>query len=76
VASRAGAAKPVVLGSGKTTVPSGKTAPLKLGLNKKGLAKLAKKHSLKAILTMVATNSQGESQTVTRTVTVKPRKRR
>jgi hypothetical protein len=72
-ASRAGAHEPLVLGSGKTTVPSGKSAPLKLGLNKKGLARLAK-HPLKATLTIVATNSQGESQTVTRSVTVKPPK--
>ncbi len=52
-------------------MPSGKTAALKLVLDKKGLAKLAKKHSLKATLTIVATNSQGESQTVTKSVTVK-----
>ncbi len=67
------AKKPVVLGKGKTTVPSGKSAPLKLTLNSKARAKLAKGHSLKATLTIVATNAQGESQTVTRAVTVKPR---
>jgi hypothetical protein len=68
------AKKPVVLGKGKTTVPSGKSAPLKLTLNSKARAKLAKGHSLKATLTVVATNAQGESQTVTREVTVKPPK--
>jgi hypothetical protein len=75
-ASAAGgkAKKRVVLGKGKTTVPSGKSAPLKLTLNSKARAKLAKGHSLKATLTIVATNAQGESQTVTREVTVKPAK--
>ena len=62
----------VVLGKGKTTVPSGKSAPLKLTLNSKARAKLAKGHNLKATLTIVATNAQGESQTVTKSVTVKP----
>jgi hypothetical protein len=72
-ASRAGR-KPIVLGYAKTTVPSGKTVPLKLALNSKGRAKLAKQHSLKATLTVVATNAQGESQTLTRGVTVKSAK--
>lgn len=74
-ASAAGgkAKKPVVLGKGTTTVPSGRSAPLKLTLNSKARARLAKGHSLKATLTIVATNAQGESQTVTRAVTVKPR---
>jgi hypothetical protein len=74
-ASAAGRAKaPVVLGKGKTTVPTGKSAALKLTLNSKARAKLAKGHPLKATLTIVATNAQGESQTVTKTVTVKPPK--
>jgi hypothetical protein len=64
--------KPVVLGSGKTTVPSGKSAPIKLKLNGKARTALAKRHKLKATLTVVATNSQGESQTLTRSVTIKP----
>ncbi len=68
--------KPVVLGKGKTTVPSGKSAPIKLTLNSKARAKLAHGHSLKATLTIVATNSQGESQTVTKAVTVKPAKKK
>jgi hypothetical protein len=72
-AARAGkATKPTVLGSAKTTVPSGKTVPLKLALNPKGRAALARLHTLKATLTIVATNAQGESQTVTKSVTVKP----
>ena len=67
--------KPVVLGKGKTTVPAGKSAPIRLTLNSKARAKLAKGHPLKATLTLVATNAQGESQTVTRAVTVKPAKK-
>ncbi len=67
---------PVVLGKGKTTVPAGKSAPIRLTLNSKARAKLAKGHPLKATLTIVATNAQGESQTVTKSVTVKPRPRR
>jgi hypothetical protein len=71
-ASRAGKApKPTVLGTAKTTVPSGKTVPLKLGLNAKGRAALARRGGLKATLTIVATNTQGETQTVTKSVTVK-----
>jgi hypothetical protein len=71
-AARAGKApKPLVLGSAKTSVPSGKTVPLKVPLNAKGRAALASRYSLKATLTVVATNSAGESQTVTKTVTVK-----
>jgi hypothetical protein len=72
-ASAAGgkAKKPIVLGAGKTTVPSGKSAPIKLALNPTGRAALAKAHRLKATLTVVATNPQGESQTVTRSVTIK-----
>jgi hypothetical protein len=65
---------PVVLGKGKTTVPSGKSAAIKLILNSKGRAQLAKGHPLKAGLKIVATNPQGESQTILREVTVKPAK--
>jgi hypothetical protein len=76
-ASAAGKArKPVVLGSGKTTVPAGKSAPLKLALNGKARAILARRHKLVATLTVVATNPQGEAQTLTRTVTVKPKQAR
>jgi hypothetical protein len=70
------AKKPVVLGKGKTVVPAGKSAPIKLKLNSKALAKLSRGHSLKATLTIVATNAQGESQTVTKSVTIKPPKRK
>jgi hypothetical protein len=71
-ASRAGKAKkPVVLGKGKTTVPAGKTVGIKLNLNGKARARLKKKGSLKATLTVVAANPQGETQTTTRSVTIK-----
>jgi hypothetical protein len=76
-ASRAGKPKkPVVLGVGKTTVPSGKSAALRLTLNSRARAVLAKGHKLKATLTIVATNPQGESGTVTRAVTVRPAKKK
>ncbi len=74
-AAAARVSAPVVLGKGKTTVPSGKSAPLKLTLNSKARAKLAKAHKLVATLTVVATNAQGESQTLTRTVTLKQAKK-
>jgi hypothetical protein len=65
------AKKPVVLGKGKTTVPAGKTVGVKLSLNSKARAQLKKKGSLKATLTVVAANPQGETQTTTRSVTIK-----
>ena len=53
-----------------------KSAPLKLGLNAKGRALLGKRGKVKATLTIVATNSQGEAQTVTKSVTVsRPKKK-
>jgi hypothetical protein len=76
--SRAGAKakKPVVLGKGKTTVPAGKTVGVKLNLNGRARAQLKKKGSLKATLTVVAVNPQGETQTTTRGVTIKPAARK
>jgi hypothetical protein len=66
----------VVLGRGKTKAPSGKSTPLKLTLGSKARAALSKSDALKATLTIVATNPQGESQTVTKAVTVKPAKKK
>jgi hypothetical protein len=75
-AARAGKTKkPVVLGKGKTTIPSGKKAALTLNLNGKARGILKKRGKLSGTLTIVATNTQGESQTVTRTVTVTPPKK-
>ncbi len=75
-AAAAAAAKPVVYGRGKTTVPAGKSAPVRLNLNRKARAKLRRKHKLKARLTVVSTNAQGETQTRTRKVTIKPMRRK
>ncbi len=65
------ATKPVVLGKGKTTV-RGRSAPIQLTLNPNARAKLWKGLSLKATLKIVATNAKGESQTMSRAVTLKP----
>lgn len=64
--------KPAVLGAGKTTVPAGKTVALTLKLNGEGRAALHKRGKLTATLTIIATNAQGEAQTQTRQVTIKP----
>jgi hypothetical protein len=69
-------ARSVVLGVGKTMVPSGRSASLKLALNSKARAMLAGRRSLKATLKIVATNARGEAQTLTRVVTVEPAKKR
>jgi hypothetical protein len=80
-AARASAAgkkpkKPVVLGAGKTTIAAGKTAPIALKLNGKARAILRKKHKLTATLTIVATNTAGQSETKTSQVTIKPAARK
>lgn len=66
------AKKPAVLGKGKTKVPAGKSKPIKLHLSGAAKAKLRKHHKLKATLTVVAHNAQGETQTITQNVTIKP----
>jgi hypothetical protein len=81
-AARASAAKPnrkpkpLVVGGGKTTVPAGKTVPVTAQLNAKGRGLLEARGQLNATLTVVATNSKGEAQTVTRPVTIKPAKKK
>lgn len=69
------AKKPALYGRARTTVAAGKTRPLKLKLNGRGRSLLARKHKLKATLTVIAGNAQGETQTLTRRVTIKPRKK-
>jgi hypothetical protein len=64
--------KPVVIGSGKTTIPAGKTVAVTAKLNAKGRELLQARHKLTATLTVVATNAQGEKQTLTRQLTIKP----
>ncbi len=59
-----------VLGRGSTKVPAGKTLALKLGLGGAARAQLRKHHSLKATLTIVATNPQGTPQTTSQEVTL------
>ena len=73
--AKGGKKKATAVGGGKTTVPAGKTVPLKLKLNGKGKAALRKHGSLHATLTIVATNPQGQKQTTTRAVVVKPAKK-
>jgi hypothetical protein len=65
------AKKPTVYGSSKTKVPAGKTVGLKLELNANAKRALKRLHKLKAMLTLVAKNDEGEAQTVTRTVTIR-----
>lgn len=74
-AARAGTSRaktPPVLGSGKTKVPPGKSRPIKVHLSGAAKAKLRKRHKLEATLTVVAHNAQGETQTITQNVTIKP----
>jgi len=63
--------KPIVVGKGSTTVPAGQTVALKLTLTSAGRKLLGKKHSLKVTETIVAKNSAGQTQTTTRTVTIR-----
>jgi hypothetical protein len=63
--------KPIVIGKGATTVPAGQTVALKLTLTSAGRKLLGKKHSLKVTETIVAKNSAGQTQTTTRTVTIR-----
>ena len=75
-AASARAKKPAVYGKAKTTVAAGKTVALRLRLNGRARAKLRRKHRLKAKLTVVAANAQGETQTVKRTVLIKSTRHR
>jgi hypothetical protein len=70
--SAKGKRKQLVLGRGATKVAAGKSAAIKLRLTGTGRAQLRKQGTLRATLTIVATNPQGEKQTVTRGLTVKP----
>jgi len=63
--------KPIVIGKGATTVPAGKTVSITLTLTSAGRKLLGKKHSLKATETIVASNSAGQTQTTSRTVTIR-----
>jgi hypothetical protein len=64
--------KPTVLGSGKTKIAAGRSAALSVKLNGKGKTLLKKQGRLNATLRVVAVNAQGETQTKTSQVTIKP----
>jgi hypothetical protein len=68
--------KPIVVGKGSTTIPAGQTVAIKLTLTSAGRKLLAKKHSLKVTETIVAKNSAGETQTTTRTVTIRLKRKK
>ncbi len=63
--------KPIVIGKGATTVPAGKTVSITLTLTSAGRKLLSKKHALKVTETIVTKNSAGQTQTTTRTVTIR-----
>jgi hypothetical protein len=66
----------VNVGGGKTTVASGRTAPVGAKLNSRGKALLRHGRSLRVTATIVATGLDGRKDTVTRTVTLRAPKRR
>ena len=59
---------PLVIGRGKTNIPSGATKSLKLTLNRKGKRLLRKRKKLRARLTIVAKGPTGLADTVTKNV--------
>ena len=68
-------AKRTTIGTGKTTVKAGKKASVRVTLGKKARSRLAHGHKVKCTLTVVATGTTGAKTTVTRSVTLKPRKK-
>ena len=67
---------PVVIATGTTTVPAGQTVSLTLTLTPAARKALRKRHSLKATETIVARNAAGQTQTTTRTVTIRLNKKK
>jgi hypothetical protein len=63
--------RPVVLGRGTTTIPSGQSAPLTVRLTAAARDVLKRRHSLTATETIVGRNGAGQTQTTTRTVTIR-----
>ena len=61
----------VKLGSARFSIPAGQTKTLTIKLTKQALKLLAKKHKLKALETVVAHDSSGQSKTTTTTITIK-----
>jgi hypothetical protein len=68
-------AKRKTIGSGKTTVKAGKTAKIRVSLSRAARRRLARGHKVKCTLTVVATGTTGAKTTVTRSVTLKPKKK-
>jgi hypothetical protein len=69
-------AKKVVIGRGKTAIPTGKTRAMKLKLNRKGNQLLRKKGRLRAQLTIVARGPTGLRATIRQTVRLTAKRRR
>jgi hypothetical protein len=61
-------------GSGTTRIGDGRSGKLTARLNSAGKKLLKKKGKLKVKLTIVAKNSAGASQTVTKTITLKKKR--
>lgn len=70
------AKKPAVYGKAKSTVAAGRTVALRVKLNGRARRLLKHRGRLKARLTVVALNAKGEPQTVNRTITVKPSRKK
>jgi hypothetical protein len=64
------------IGTGKTTVKAGKTSSIRISLSRTARSRLARGHKVKCTLTVVATGTTGAHTTVTRAVTLKPKKRK
>jgi hypothetical protein len=64
------------IGTGKTTVKAGKTSSIRISLSRTARSRLAHGHKVKGTLTVVATGTTGAHTTVTRAVTLKPKKRK
>lgn len=69
-------ARRVVLGTGRTTIKARKTASLNVKLTKAARRRLQHGHRIKATLTVTARGTSGAKATVTRSVTLKPRKKK
>jgi hypothetical protein len=80
VASSASAArrkkKARTIGSGRTTIPTGQTRPVIVKLSASGKRLLKAKRSLTVSATILAVGVTGTSETLKRTVTLKPAKRK
>ncbi|HTT95092.1 MAG TPA: VCBS repeat-containing protein [Solirubrobacterales bacterium] len=67
--------KPVRIGTAHIAVPAGKSVPLKVKLSGKAL-KLLKKAAIRTTLRLSATSTDGAEESETRSLTIKPAKKR